>query len=310
MKSLFSLIILLNFFCISAQEKDLFVSQDIIVSEWIEGTLLLPKDKKTDEILTIIISDYGPTDRNGNQSFMKNNCLKQLAEALSSNKIATFRYDKRIVKQIQTRKSSKDVTFDDLVADATDVIDYFKSRKRFKKIIVLGHGQGSLVGILASKKNADAFISVAGTALNIGDVIIKEVEKTAPVQLEKVKYVIEKLKSGKRVGNYPKELEFVLNPKVQPYMISWMKYNPKEEIKNLDIPILVTNGTKDLQVGNDEGLQLKNASQNVKFVEIKNMNHMLFEIEGNDLENSKSYNESYRKVSQILIDNIIDFINP
>ena len=37
---------------------------------------------------------------------------------------------------------------------------------------------------------------------------------------------------------------------------------------------------------------------------------MLFEIEGNDLENSKSYNESYRKVSQILIDNIIDFINP
>ena len=308
MKSVYTLIILLSAFINSAQEKELFISQDIIISEWIDGTLLLPKDNKTDEVLAIIISDYGPTDRNGNQSFLKNNCLKQLAEALSSNKIATFRYDKRIVRQIRTRKSSKDVTFDDLVSDAGDVINYFKSRKRFKKIIVIGHGQGSLVGMLAAKDHVDAFISLAGTALNIGDVIIKEVEKTAPVQLEKVKYVINTLKAGKRAGNYPKELEFVLNPKVQPYMISWMKHNPQEVIKNLDMLILVANGTKDLQVGNDEGKQLKNASENVKLVEIENMNHVLFEIEGNDLENSKSYNESFRKVSPNLIEAIIEFI--
>ena len=308
MKFLFSLLFLGSISLSSAQQNKLFVSQDLIISEWIEGTLLLPIDKKEDEILAIIISDFGPTDRNGNQSFMKSNCLKQLAESLSAQKIASFRYDKRIVKQIRTRKPSKQTTFDDLVTDAIDVINYFKSRKRFKKIVVVGHGQGSLVGMIAAKNKADAFVSIAGTAYNIGDVIIREIKKTAPVHLEKVKYIIGKLKSGRRVGNYPKELTYVLNSKIQPYMISWMKHDPQKIIQDLNIPVLIVNGTKDLQVNNDEGLLLKKANKNAELIEIKNMNHVLFEIDGNDLENSKSYNESFRKISKTLINGVKEFI--
>jgi hypothetical protein len=40
------------------------------------------------------------------------------------------------------------------------------------------------------------------------------------------------------------------------------------------------------------------------------MNHVLFIIEGDDLENAKSYNESARSLSQDVITAILDFIKP
>jgi len=53
---------------------------------------------------------------------------------------------------------------------------------------------------------------------------------------------------------------------------------------------------------------LKRANDNSNIVIIEKMNHVLIEIEGDDLENSKSYNESFRKISPTLIENITNFI--
>ena len=91
-------------------------------------------------------------------------------------------------------------------------------------------------------------------------------------------------------------------------MISWMAYNPSEVISNLKMPILVINGTKDLQVSVDEAKLLSSANKNSELRIIDNVNHVLYTIEGDDLENSKSYNESFRKISKELIDSIVSFI--
>jgi hypothetical protein len=88
-----------------------------------------------------------------------------------------------------------------------------------------------------------------------------------------------------------------------------MQYNPQEIIKSLDMPVLIINGTKDLQVTVEEANLLKEASNSAELKIIDKMNHVLFIIEGDDLENSKSYNESSRKISQELLDSIIKFIN-
>ena len=89
-----------------------------------------------------------------------------------------------------------------------------------------------------------------------------------------------------------------------------MQYNPQEEIKKLDIPILIINGTKDLQVSVDEANLLKEAVPNSELLIIENMNHVLVPIKSNDnLENSKSYNEPRRILSQKLIEGIIKFVN-
>ena len=53
---------------------------------------------------------------------------------------------------------------------------------------------------------------------------------------------------------------------------------------------------------------LQKAAKNAQISIIENMNHIFVIIEGDDLENSKSYNESYRAISEDLKKDIISFI--
>lgn len=91
-------------------------------------------------------------------------------------------------------------------------------------------------------------------------------------------------------------------------MLTWMKYDPKSEINKLDIPILIINGDKDLQVQVSEAEKLKVAKPDAQLKIIPGMNHILKEIKGDDVENSKSYNEPTRPVMTELIDLVAGFI--
>ncbi|WP_299890589.1 alpha/beta hydrolase [uncultured Lacinutrix sp.] len=289
-----------------AQEQN-YNKQDIAINKLIDGTLLTPNiDKKPN--LVIIIAGSGPTDRDGNQNFLMSNTLKKLAIGLTQKNIATFRYDKRIVKQIRKNKVDKDIMFDNFVEDAVAVINYFKTQDKYHKIYVAGHSQGSLVGILASKNKADGFISLAGAGQSIDQVITEQVEKTAPMFLEDTKRIFKILAKGKTTNDFPPALASIFNKEVQPFIGNWMSYNPKEELKKLDMPILIINGTKDLQVSENEAKLLKEAAPKATIKIIKNMNHVLVPIEGGDLENSKSYNESSRKLSPELLESITSFV--
>ena len=289
-----------------AQESN-FTKQDISVNKHIDGTLLTPNNVIKPN-LAIIIAGSGPTDRDGNQNFLKNNSLKKLAVNLTNNNIATYRYDKRIVKQLKSNNLDKNIIFDHFVTDAKSVIDYFKSTKNFNKIYVIGHSQGSLVGMLAAKDRADGFISLAGAGQSIDQVIIEQVNKTAPNFTEDTKRIFKTLKEGKTTTDYPMALSSIFNVEIQKFMINWMKYNPTEVLSTLNIPILVINGTKDLQVSESEAKLLKEANKDATLKIIENMNHVLVTIEGDDLENSKSYAETQRPIAEGLIDTITNFI--
>ncbi|WP_274475970.1 alpha/beta hydrolase [Mangrovimonas aestuarii] len=307
MKLLFSII----FFCFSSiiiAQENKFFSEDLSINKLIDGTLLTPNKATKQTPLAIIIPGSGPTNRNGNQNFLKNNSLKKLAEALSNEGIATFRYDKRIVKQIRQNNVDKEITFDDFITDANSVLEYFINEDKFGKIYVIGHSQGSLVGMIAAKGKANGFVSLAGPGKPIDEVLYEQISKTAPGFSEEVKKTLEIMKSGNTTDEYPPALVTIFNKDLQPFLINWMQYNPSEEIKNLTIPVLIINGTKDLQVTEEEAKLLKEASPDAQLVIIKDMNHVLVPIEGDDLENSKSYNESFRKLSPELINSIVSFI--
>ncbi|WP_458627375.1 alpha/beta hydrolase [Winogradskyella sp. PC D3.3] len=289
-----------------SQDKT-YNEEELSITQWIDGTLLTPIASNKPN-LAIIIAGSGPTNRNGNQNFLKNNSLKKLAEGLTENGIATFRYDKRIVKQILKNQVDKNIMFDDFVNDASEIISFFKEKDAYGKIYVIGHSQGSLVGMLAAKDKADGFISLAGAGNNIGDVLIEQVTKMAPKLGEETQRVVTILKQGKTTTDYPEALGSLFGPNIQDFMINWMTYYPTKIIKELKMPILIVNGTKDLQVSVDEAKVLKEANTKAELLIIENMNHVLFEIEGDDLENSKSYNESFRAISPQLMTGLTDFI--
>ncbi|MFQ3240200.1 MAG: pimeloyl-ACP methyl ester carboxylesterase [Olleya marilimosa] len=300
-------IFLLFIFSTSVAQEATYTSKEVTISKHINGTLLTSIDANKPD-LAILIAGYGPTDKDGNQNFLKTNNIKKLAIGLTKNGIATFRYDKRIVKQIRQNNVDKNLSFDDFVTDAIDVLDYFKNLNQYNKIYIVGHDQGSLIGMLAAKDKADGFISIAGAGQTIDSVIIEQIEKTAPQFTADTKRIFNILKSGKTTTDYPVALSSIFNIETQRFFMSWMKHNPVDIISTLNIPTLIINGTKDLQVSEAEALLLKEAAKDASIQIIKNMNHVMVTIAGDDLENSKSYNESQRPLADGLLEKIISFI--
>lgn len=282
-----------------------FSTKNITINPHVEGTLLTPKDQNIAP-LVILIAGSGPTDRNGNQSFMKNDMLKKIAESMSNNGIASFRYDKRIVKQIRNKTIDKDISFDDFVTDAKSVISYFKPN--YKTIVVAGHSQGSLVGLLALEEGVSGFISLAGAGKPIDEILIEQISKTAPMFLEDSKRVLTLLKAGKTTTDFQMALSSIFNLDVQGFMSNWMQYNPAEEMKKHNIPTLIINGDKDLQVSVDEANLLHKAAQNGVLLIVKKMNHIMVKIEGEQLENMKSYNDASLEISPEVEKSMIEFI--
>jgi uncharacterized protein len=301
---LFILTLLISF-------NTLLIAQELNINYYIQGTLLTPEKKSN--TLAIIIPGSGPTDRDGNQNFMKNNSLKFLAHNLVENNIATFRYDKRaltMLKKGSSEKQIKKLRFDDFVEDTKKIISYFRERNLYDKIFIIGHSQGSLVGMLASQENINGFISLAGAGKKIDQVIIDQIKKMGANNLiEDAEKTFEIMKSGKIDKNFNPQLANIFNLDTQPFMINWMTYSPVEEIQKLKIPVLIINGTDDLQVNIQEAKMLKEAKPDSQLILIKNMNHVLKTMKGNEpQENAKSYNMPLLKNSSELTKAIVLFI--
>lgn len=282
-----------------------YSESNISINENIYGSIVEPKSRSNSS-LVIFIGGSGPIDRDGNQSFMKCDMFKKLAYSLSKKGISSFRYDKRVVTQIRKGKLDKKITFDDFVSDAIAIIDFFESK--YNSIVIAGHSQGSLVGLLSIKEGVSGFISLSGAGRTIDMVIEDQISKTAPMLLEDTKKIFKILRSGKITEDFPLPLYSLFNIEIQPFMISWMQYDPKKIIAKIPIPSLIINGDNDLQVDEKEAKLLYNSAQNSEILIVKNMNHVLVEIEGDELKNVKSYNNPELKISEIVIEKMVGFI--
>jgi len=283
-------------------------TEDVRITPLIDGTLMVP-DSDLPAPLAIFIAGSGPTDRNGNQPMMQNNSLRFLAEGLAAKNIATFRYDKRIVKLIQNRTvDEKKLRFDDFIDDAIAVLNHFKDDDRFSKIYIIGHSQGSLIGMVAAQHGADGFVSIAGAGQEIDDVIVDQLAKQAPGLTDSARLAFDDLRANGIAQNYDPGLASIFREALQPFILSWMQYDPQEEIAKLNMPVLIINGDKDIQVLPEEAEKLHHAKPDADLRIIENMNHVLKEVHDMGLENQKSYNMHDLPVMPELVKAIGDFI--
>ncbi len=309
MKHILYLFLILTTTLSFAQEEEKEYNSAVVkVNSFIEGLLVTPYSDESVP-LVIFIMDSGAINRDGNDRMSKNDTFKQLTYQLAKLGIATYRYDKRLFKIDGLGIREHEISLDHYIEDAVSVIDYFNKSKNYKKIIVAGHGQGSLVGMIAAKGRANGFISIAGNAESVDQVIIEQIAKQAP-GLDKSAFIaFKQLKENGRATGYDPALESIFAYHLQPFMRSWVKYTPAEEIAKLEIPILIIYGDKDIQVDTLQGEKLTEAVPDAQIMFIKNMNHILKEIKGGRLENHKSYNEPYRKIIPEVITGISNFVN-
>jgi pimeloyl-ACP methyl ester carboxylesterase len=313
MKKLLVLVALLFLTVIQGQNKSeiTFKESPIILKiniDQIFGTLTTP-DLKTKYPVALLISGSGPTDRNGNNAMMKNNSLKMLAEVLAKNGIASLRYDKRGIGESKASAvSEQTLVFENYTEDAKSWINLLKQDKRFSQIIVIGHSEGSLIGMIASAK-ANKFISIAGPGESADKLIKTQIASKANKQLEDLTFpIIDSLKNGNNVKKVDPMLNSLFRPSIQPYLISWFKYNPQTEIKKLTVPVLILQGNKDLQVTVKDAELLSQANKNAELLIVDNMNHVMKTIEGDTQANIDSYNNESLPLSEILTNKIVSFI--
>ena len=275
------------------------------------GTLCTPK-QFTKIPVALIIAGSGPTDRDCNSilSGIKTDAYKLLAHQLSAYGIATVRYDKRgVAKSKDALKSETDIRFDDYISDASDWVQLLRSDSRFSKVIIIGHSEGSLLGMVAATKNTDKYISISGPGQSI-DKTLTEQLKSKPIAIQDSAAVImDSLKLGKTVKHVPLNVLMLFRPSVQPYMISWLKYDPQIEIKKLTIPVLIIQGTSDMQVSVDDAKRLATAKPDAKLVLINGMNHVFKKVGDSKEDNTKSYSDPSLPVDEKLVTTIETFIN-
>ena len=241
----------------------------------INGKIGLPDAEKPPIVL--LIAGSGPTDMDGNTNSggfsMKNNSLKLLAEGLAQRGIAAA-------------KKERDLRFEDYVADAQGWIDRLSDDSRFSDVFVLGHSEGSLIGMLASVDNpkVKGFISLAGAGRPAYDIIEEQLSGQPAEIRHLVKSINDSLKAGKEVSNIPMGLMTLFRPSVQPYLISWYRYNPQEVIAKLRQPVLILQGDKDVQVSEEDAKLLKQSLPKAQFQILKDMNHVLKTCESVDMQ--------------------------
>jgi pimeloyl-ACP methyl ester carboxylesterase len=299
---------------LSAQINLNFTESEIILKTPtgdIYGTLTTPVNINESPVV-LIIAGSGPTDRDCNSPMgIKTNAYRMLAESFAANGISTLRFDKRgIAKSKAAMISESDIRFDNYINDAIGWIDMLKNDKRFIKIFVLGHSEGSLIGMVAAQKTPVAgFMSLAGAG-SPGDTILRtQLRQQLPVQLLKESdMVLDSLRCGTTVKNVNPVLLSLYRPSVQPYLISWFRYDPSVEIKKLKIPVLIVQGKTDIQVSIVDAALLKAAKPDAQILIIENMNHILKEAEADRQKNIATYNMPDLPLKQGLTEALISFI--
>ena len=308
MKKFLAIIVAMLLSQMGMGQNQTYSEKEVSVNKFIDGTLIIP-DSVSKPALVIFIQGSGPTDRNGNSRMAKNDGIKKIAYQLAENGIASYRFDKRIFKMNKFNIQEQDLRFNDFVTDVNSILSFFNARDDFGKIILAGHSEGSLIGILAAENGgASALISLAGAGRPIDTIIVEQIAKQSPELSENARTALDEIRKNGSTTNYNPLLESIFRPSVQPFMASWMKYDPSAEIAKLKMPILIINGTKDIQVDVDDAKLLHEANPNSQLVIIDGMNHIFRNIEGNDLENTKTYNDPSLPLHSELIPAITDFI--
>src|SRR5436190_839972 len=260
----------------------------------LHGTLLVPKGKKQVPVV-LLISGSGPTDRDGNSAGLpgKNDSLKMLAEGLAAKGIASLRYDKRgIGESRNVGPEEKDLRFEMYVDDAAAWAAKLKRDHRFSRVVIVGHSEGALIGTLAAQRGgAAALVSIAGVGRPADVVLRMQLIGRLPPDLRGISdRTLEALKSGKTVDDVPQSLSMLYRPSVQPYLISWFRYDPAAEIAKLTIPVLVVQGTTDMQVTVDDARALAAAKPDAKLELVEGMNHVL-KMVGDSSKQIASYSD-------------------
>ncbi len=273
----------------------------------VKGTFL--KAPKFNGTVVLIIAGSGPTDRDCNNVQMQSNAYKFLAEHFAQHGISSLRYDKLGIAESTPGIPEEDFIFTNNVEVVVAICDFLKQQNGVERIVILGHSEGSTVGMLAAQKvEVYKYISLAGPGYPADEVLRKQL-KTLPDEMRADAFgILDTLKMGKPVTKFNPQLVSLFRPTMNKYMIDWFRYDPRIEIAKLKMPVLVIQGDNDIQVSVDNADALANANKKARKVLVKDVNHVLKVAPKDFQENYKTYNSPDVDIAERIKKALVDFI--
>lgn len=276
------------------------------------GTLLSPDGQI--RAAAVIIPGSGPTDRNGDSPLgVSAASYRLLAEALADQGIATLRYDKRGVGQSAAAIVAEDqLTFDISATDARLWLDEALARTGLSCVWLIGHSEGALVALKAAEDNDPricGLVLVAGAGRKIGDVLREQlvsVGLSEPLR-DAAFAALTELEAG-RTTEAPAELAALFRPSVQPYLISWLALDPAQLAASFQGPMMIGQGTTDLQTTLTDAQALHAAQPNAQLTIWEGVNHVLKIAPADRAANSATYADPTLPLAQGVAEDIAAFI--
>lgn len=278
----------------------------------LHGTLALPAEQGRVPVV-LLHAGSGPTDRNGNSAMLpgRNDALRMLADALARQGIASLRYDKRgIAASAPAGLTEADLRFDHYIDDATAWLRQLRADPRFSRVAMVGHSEGALIAaVTCAKAPADACVSIAGASSTLDEILRVQLKPRLPAELyAQNERILASLRRGTVVTDVPPALLALYRPSVQPYLMSSLKYPPRDAVAALRMPLLIVQGTTDLQVSVGDAQALAVAAPNAKLVLVPGMNHVLKLVDGDQAQQLRSYGNPDLPLAPALVEAVTAFV--
>ncbi len=282
------------------------------------GTLTLP-EKGSNFPVAILITGSGPQNRD--EELLGHKPFLVISDYLTRNGIAVLRYDDRGVAK--STGDFKAATTADFATDVESAIAFLKTRKEInkKEIGLIGHSEGGVIAPMVAARSKDvAFIvMLAGTGIPGDKLLLLQQELIAKIDNAPEAELIKSLKLNAELFNLVKNSkneekleddlsgvvkksidsddfikvpagtteEAFINATIKPLTTPWMqyfiKYDPAPALSKVKCPVLVLNGSHDLQVPPSANLPAiekalkKGGNKNFTVMELPGLNHLFQE---------------------------------
>lgn len=277
----------------------------------LHATLLTPEGPT--RAAALIIAGSGPTDRDGNSPLgVSSSSYRLLAEGLAEQGIASLRADKRgIGASAYTGMAEADLLFTDYSNDAGAWAAETARLTGQPCAWLIGHSEGALVALAAVANGDDAvcgLVLLAGAGRPIGAVLREQLANAPEPLRSQAMAILAELEAGRPVTDVPPQLAALFRPSVQPYMISWLPLDPAAMVAAWDGPVMIGQGTTDIQVGLTDANALAAARPDARLTIWEGVNHLLKIAPADRAANIATYSDPTLPLAPGVVDDVAGFI--
>jgi len=282
----------------------------------LKATILAPASGSKAPAI-VILPGSGPTDRDGNSPLgVKGSTYRLLAEGLAAKGVTTLRMDKRgLFASGAAAANPNAVTVDILAADANAWAAKLKAESGAKCVWLLGHSEGGLVALIAAQDGKDlcGLILVSTSGTPYGEVLraqIKANPNNPPELVVASDKAIDDLAAGRKVeaSTLPAPLQSLFHPAIQDFLIAAFRQDPGGLARGYEGPVLILQGSTDLQITVKDAEVLKVAQPRARLVVLDGVNHVLKVAPADRAANFAAYSDPSLPLAPGVVEAIVGFV--